>query len=58
MFLADHVPERILHRAPLRAIVMPRVTETSQPRLEPLSAADDASRACPDVDVPAAGRDG
>jgi hypothetical protein len=39
MYLAEHVPDRIIRQAPLRAIVMPRVTGASRPRLEPVSAA-------------------
>ena len=39
MFLAEQVPDRILRRAPLRAIVMPRIADTTHPGLEPVSAA-------------------
>ena len=39
MFLGEHVPDRIMRRAPLRAIVMPQITNTTRPRLEPASAA-------------------
>ncbi len=39
MYLAEQVPDRIIRRAPLRAIVMPRVTGMARPRLEPVSAA-------------------
>ena len=39
MFLGEHVPDRIIRRAPLRAIVMPQITETMRPRLEPTSPA-------------------
>lgn len=39
MFLAERVPDRIIDRAPLRAIVMPHITDGRQPRLEPVSSA-------------------
>lgn len=38
MYLAEHAPERLLLRAPLRAIVLPRVAAVDTPRLEPTSA--------------------
>ena len=39
MYLVEQVPDRILRRAPLRAIVTPHVTNTRRPRLEPTSPA-------------------
>ena len=38
MFLHDHVPDQMLLSAPLRAIVLPQVTERTSPVLEPVSA--------------------
>jgi hypothetical protein len=39
MYLGEQVPDRIIRRAPLRAIVMPQITKTMRPRLEPTSPA-------------------
>ena len=39
MYLGEQVPDRIIRRAPLRAIVMPQITMTTRPRLEPTSSA-------------------
>lgn len=39
MFLHDHVPERLLVSAPLRAIVLPQVTDRQSPVIEPISPA-------------------
>lgn len=38
IFLHEHVPDRLLVSAPLRAIVLPQVTERTTPTLEPVSA--------------------
>ena len=38
MFLHDHVPDQMLLTAPLRAIVLPQVTQRTAPMLEPVSA--------------------
>jgi hypothetical protein len=39
MYLGEQVPDRIIRRAPLRAIVMPQIAETTRPRLTPASSA-------------------
>lgn len=39
MYLGEQVPDRIIRRAPLRAIVMPKITKTTRPRLESTSPA-------------------
>jgi hypothetical protein len=39
MYLGEQVPDRIIRRAPLRAIVIPQITKTTRPRLQPTSSA-------------------
>jgi hypothetical protein len=39
MYLGEQVPDRIIRRAPLRAIVMPRITDTMRPHLESATSA-------------------